>query len=317
MPGKTTPRARRWNRRSSYVSRASKAPAARTVGQSFREYGRGVAGGLLFSLPILYTMEMWWAGFITHPARLLVYVLATFGLLLGYNRYAGLRRDASFGEVAIDSVEELGLGLVVSALTLWLLGRVSAGRPIAENLGQIVIEAMMVAIGVSVGTAQLGATTDDAGIGAADSGEDSAGAEDAEHAGHFPGQAIIALCGAMLVGANVAPTEEIVMLAVESAPVQLIALVTLSLGLCALILFYSDFTGARRFVSADTLTRVLGGTALTYTIALLGSAAALWFFGRFDGNSFSVCLAETVVLDVASSIGASVGRLLMQSSGGG
>jgi putative integral membrane protein (TIGR02587 family) len=291
------------------------ADADRSIAKSLQEYGRGVAGGLLFSLPILYTMEMWWAGFITHPARLLVYILATFGLLLGYNRYAGLRRDASFGEVAIDSVEELGLGLVVSALTLWLLGRVSADRPIAENLGQIVIEAMMVAIGVSVGTAQLGAAADDAGED--DSGQDGAAEEDAEHASHFPGQAIIALCGAMLVGANVAPTEEIVMLAVESTPLQLIALVALSLGLCALILFYSDFTGARRFVSADNLARVLGGTAQTYMLALLASAAALWFFGRFDGNSFSVCLAETVVLGVASSIGASAGRLLMQSSGGG
>ena len=283
----------------------------RSIAKSLQEYGRGVAGGVLFSLPILYTMEMWWAGFITHPGRMLAFVIATFGLLLGYNRYAGLRQDASFTEVVIDSIEELGLGLVVSAVILWLLGRISFDQPLTENLGQIVVEAMMVAIGVSVGTAQLGASNDDAGVG-----EDDAAMEE-EDANHFPGQAIIALCGAMLVGANVAPTEEIVMLAVESTPWQLLLMVALSLGICALILFYIDFTGAKRYVSTDGLMHVLGGTGLTYAIALLVSAAVLWFFGRFDGNSFSICLAETVVLGVASAIGASAGRLLMQSSSGG
>jgi len=55
----------------------------RTVSQSLREYARGVAGGLLFSLPLLYTMEVWWAGFVAHPWRLALYVAGTFLLLLG------------------------------------------------------------------------------------------------------------------------------------------------------------------------------------------------------------------------------------------
>lgn len=33
---------------------------------SLQEYARGIAGGLIFSLPLLYTMEVWWAGFITN-----------------------------------------------------------------------------------------------------------------------------------------------------------------------------------------------------------------------------------------------------------
>src|SRR5687768_4310411 len=37
----------------------------RSITESLREYGRGVAGGLMFSLPLLYTMEVWWAGFNT------------------------------------------------------------------------------------------------------------------------------------------------------------------------------------------------------------------------------------------------------------
>ncbi|HEU4597018.1 MAG TPA: DUF2391 family protein, partial [Pyrinomonadaceae bacterium] len=88
----------------------------RTTTQSLMEYARGVAGGLLFSLPLLYTMEVWWAGLTSHPWRLAAYVLATFVLLLGYNYYAGLRQDSCFEEVVIDSFEEMGIGLAVAGI---------------------------------------------------------------------------------------------------------------------------------------------------------------------------------------------------------
>jgi hypothetical protein len=42
----------------------------RPVHKSLQEYARGIAGGLLFSLPLIYTMEVWWAGFTSHPMRL-------------------------------------------------------------------------------------------------------------------------------------------------------------------------------------------------------------------------------------------------------
>jgi len=59
-------------------------------------------------------------------------------------------------EVAIDSVEEMGLGLLIAAFVLWLLGQITFDMTVNEILGKIIIEAMTVAIGVSIGTAQLG-----------------------------------------------------------------------------------------------------------------------------------------------------------------
>ncbi len=129
----------------------------RKVSKSLAEYGRGIIGGLLFSLPLLYTMEVWWAGFSSHPLHLILYVLATFLLLLGYNYYAGIRHDANLLEVVIDSVEEMGLGILISAIALVVLGRITLDMTLNEAVGKITIEAMTVAIGVSVGTAQLGA----------------------------------------------------------------------------------------------------------------------------------------------------------------
>ncbi|HZB43958.1 MAG TPA: TIGR02587 family membrane protein [Pyrinomonadaceae bacterium] len=283
----------------------------RTVSQSLREYARGVAGGLLFSLPLLYTMEVWWAGFVAHPWRLALYVAGTFLLLLGYNYYAGLRRDSGFSEVAIDSVEELGIGLLVAALVLWLLGQLTSEMPASEFVGKTVVEAMTVAIGVSVGTSQLGggeSDEEDKGVGEEGGGDEEAGGI------HFGGQVVVALCGAVLFAANVAPTEEIVLIAAGMSAWRLLGLAAFSLGIGALILYYSEFTGSERHVQFDRRHDVLVGTVVTYAVALAASALILGFFGRFDGAGLFTCLAQTVVLGVAATLGASAGRLLLQGA---
>ena len=277
----------------------------RPVKESLREYGRGIAGGLLFSLPLLYTMEVWWAGFISRPGNLLVYFVATFVLLLGYNRYGGFRRDVDWSEVFADSVEELGLGLLVSAGALFLLGRIQWGSSLQEIVGMMVVEAGSVAIGVSVGTAQLG--------GGGDDEEDEEDSRRLDAADHVPAQVVIAFCGAVLFAANVAPTEEILMIAVETTPWRLLGLAFVSLLLGGLILFQIDFTRAHRFTRQRLPWDVAAGTFVTYAVALLASALVLWFFGGFDGNALPVCVAQVVVLGLAGTLGASAGRLLIQS----
>ena len=279
------------------------------VSESLREYLRGLAGGLMFSLPLLYKMEVWWAGFIAEPMRLLVGLLAVFLLLLGYNQYAGLRHDATWLEVVIDSVEELGLGLLVAAGMLFLLGRLEPGLRLSENLGKIVVEGMTVAIGISIGTSQLGGgSAEDGEKGSAGSGAGRSAKQEV----HFGGQLVIAFCGAVLFAANVAPTEEILVIASESRLVNLLGISVMSIVLSALILYYIEFSGARRFVQRDGFSSVLGGSVVSYAVALVASAAVLWFYGRFDQMPLGTCLAQTVVLGLAAALGASAGRLLLQ-----
>lgn len=274
------------------------------VGNSLREYARGMAGGLMFSLPLLFTMEVWWTGFVAEPMRLLLYVAATFALLLGYNHYAGLHHDASWQEVAIDSVEEMGLGLLVAAGLLFLLGQLEGDMHAYEIIGKVTVEAMTVAIGISVGTSQLAGGDDD-------QHEKGRAEASAKEEVTFGGQVVIAACGAMLFAANFAPTEEIVLIASEAPIVNILGLATLSLVLTALILYYIEFTGSGQFVRANGLVSVVVGTAVTYAVALTISAAVLWFFGRFD-QALIICVAQTVVLGLAATLGASAGRLLLQ-----
>lgn len=295
------------------MSQPSPAPS---IAVSIQEYARGVAGGLLFSLPLLYTMEMWEMGLVAEPARLLVGLGIGFLLLLGYNRYAGLRCDASFTEVVIDSVEELGLGLVLAATILWLLGSIDGNTGTPELMGKVVIEGLAVAIGVSVGTAQLGGEAP--GV-VGDDGKNPY----VEHRPvsltrtlHGPSwlaaQLTLATCGAVLIAANVAPTEEIEEIARGISVFQQLGLTGLTLAIGALVLYLSNFRGSRTHVLYHVHMDVLFGALATYLVSMSASAALLWFFGRFDGNGPAFCLAETIVLGLPTAIGASAGRLLLQ-----
>jgi putative integral membrane protein (TIGR02587 family) len=241
---------------------------------------------------------VWDAGFTIPPHRQLAYVIGTFVLLLGYNRYSGLHPESSRAEVLVDSVEELGIGLVLSVVILLALGRLGPDLNLDEVMGRVVVEALTIAIGVSVGTAQLG-------------GDPAARGTDKRRIG-LGGQLTLAGCGAVLFAANVAPTEEIVMLGIELPPLQLAALGLLSLVLGGLVLFASDFRGARQWAGAADVVGMARGTIITYAVALASSAMILWLFGRFDQVAAAAVVGQTVALAVAATLGASAGRLLLQ-----
>lgn len=273
----------------------------RTIPESLREYGQGVAGGLIFALPLLFTQELWDATLSVDPAKLLLFVMFTIGLLLLYNRYAGLRRDASLGEVLIDSIEELGLGLVLSTAFLHLLGRIGPDDSATEILNRIVMEGMILAIGVSVGTAQLGAEDPDTGGGM--DGDDAPDTPTYD----YPGQSAIALCGAVLFAANIAPTEEVEMLARESSPIRLAAFALAAVGMGLVLLYFSEFRGSRKHLPARSWRSVARDITTSYAASLAASASLLSFFA--GATPF---FAAVIVVSLPAMLGASAGRLLLQ-----
>jgi len=332
--------------------------AGQTKKQTLKEYGRGVIGGLLFSLPLVYTMEVWWSGFIAPPAYLLTCVGVTYLLLLGYNRYAGMKPDSSFKEICWESVEEIGLAFVVSFLFLLLISRIDLGMSLDEIAGKVIVESMIVAIGISVGTAQLGGNGEDGseedpeGEGAPGSADgernDSSGGEtdraaensssekshgegssglkggiikkgdsDAEaqedHAKDKDGanfkRLVLSLCGSVLFASSVAPTEEILMIAVEAEVVELLLMVFVSLLLGGIILYFSEFRGTSKDRPHAFL--MLLDLSVMYMIALLVSFSFLWFFGRTQDYGLYIIVAQMVVLGIPAALGASAGRFLI------
>lgn len=287
-------------------------PKRREIGESVREYGRGIAGGLLFSMPLLYTEELWHTGFLADSPRLMIYIAVSFLLLLGYNRFAGMHQDARLWEVAVDSIEEMGIGLVISAVVLFLLARIDIGMPISEIVGKVVIASMTVAVGVSVGTAQLGgASGQDDGGGMKDDPQ----ADQDRGLSNFDrlGQLTLAFCGAVLFASNIGATLEIPRLGMETSSARLLGLVALSLAIGAVILFFSDFRGAGQVVPKRGIPEIAVALAGSYGAALAASAMMLWFFERLEGNSPIEAVSQIVVLAFPSTLGACAGRLLIQS----
>lgn len=275
------------------------------IGDSLKEYGRGITGGLLFSLPMLYTMELWWAGFIANSIQLLLYFIVGICLLLIYNHYVGIRRDHTFLEGFLESVEEMGLGILVTLFILWITGRITPQMSLDEISGKIIVEAVTVAIGISVGKSQLGKENED----------EKDKEEDEKNSNPDLVRAMgIALCGAILIASNVAPTDEVVVIALEAENFKLLIIALLSIGMGGGVLYYINFTGTERLVMKDNHhSKAIAGTVIMYAIALASSAFMLWFFGRFSGLSIDGIIAETVVLGFPAALGASAGRLLIQT----
>jgi len=268
-------------------------------GTVLANYARGICGGLLFSLPMIYTMEMWWAGIQLYPIRQAGYFTVCLFLLVGFNRYVGLRSNRSWAGVVGDAVEALGLGVVLSYGLLSLLGRFEPGEIFSAVLGKTIMEAGLVSIGVSVGKSQMGSTPDEEGMEG----------EGAEIADCWHGQLMFAVCGAVIVAASVGPTEEIQQLSdISPWRILLLALVSLVLGL--VVLYFSDFVNSR---PRGGVLEVAAGSMHNYCVALCMSAGLLFIFGRFDGLALGPIIDQVVVLGFPASLGASAGRLLLQN----
>lgn len=270
------------------------------ISETIKEYGRGVVGGLLFSLPLLYTMEVWWTGFIASPEKLVAFIIFTFLLLLGYNRHAGMKPDTSFKEILHESVEDIALAFLVAFLFLLLISKVDFSMSISEIAGKVIVESMIVAIGVSVGTAQLG--------------DQPAGSKEDSGDSKFLQMIVLAICGAALISSSVAPTEEILDIAIISDGLELLFMILVSLLISGVILFYSDFKGTGSIKGG--FGKVISHLVINYFIALIVSLMMLWFFGRIGGYGLSIVIAQTIVLAIPASLGASAGRLLIESKNG-
>ncbi len=285
------------------------ADGSATAKQSLQDLVRAGAGGLLIGLPLFFTQEMWQTGFLLPSWKLILLLLIAFVVVIGYSTASGFRRERSRLQLLVDSVETLGMAVVVSAVALLILERIGPGVGLREALGKVALETVPVAFGVSLAGTQLAAPQDTGTDRGSDPGDGQAVG--------VTGRLMVAAGGSLLFALNVAPTAEPVILAIEATP-WLLLLVVLGSYLVSLgIVFYSDFRGGRTMdAGGGPLDGPFGETAVAYGISLAVSLLLLWFFGRTDGASANVILAETVMLGLVASVGAAAGRLLVGGSRG-
>jgi uncharacterized membrane protein len=124
------------------VSPVSKRSVSRReipVERTSRELLRAVGGGLLVGLPLLFTMEMWWHSFLLPSWKIVLLLLVSFVVVIGYSAVSGFRRERTWGELIVDSVETMGIAMAVSALAMLLLGRIGPEVGLRDALGKVAL----------------------------------------------------------------------------------------------------------------------------------------------------------------------------------
>lgn len=279
-----------------------------SVSQSIRQLVRGIAGGLLLGLPPLFTMEMWFQGFLLESWKIVALIAVTFAIVVGYSSVSGFRHERTWPDLLIDSVQTMGIAAIVSAVALLLLGRIDPGIGLRDAIGKIGLQMIPVSLGVSLAGSQLADPEDD-GEEAADLGS-SLG--DAAEAGPY-GRLLVAAGAALFLSLNIAPTEETIFLVVDAAWWLLIIIVGASLLMSYAIVFYADFRGGRRSMRGgdSPLGQPFTETIVAYAVSLLVSALLVWAFGYTEGTTAFVIVAQIVLLGVVAAFGGAAGRLLL------
>ena len=269
---------------------------------------RGLTGGFLIGIPLIYTMETWQAGQTSPMVRALVFLVCAYALNLAFVTFAGFRR-AEPGSLRPmgDALEATALAIVAASVSLTLLHQIEWETPLNVAIGRIAVNTLPISIGVSIANHLLGQRETRTGAG-----DDER--EEPEHPS--PGRTVALDLGAAFVGSiflaiSIAPTDEISVLVTEIPFTYLPLLILFSLAVSYGIVFVAGFGGEeRRLQSVGPFQRPIAETVLAYLMSLLTAAALLVLFGQIDlDTDWALVYAQVVILGLPAAIGGAAGRL--------
>lgn len=260
---------------------------------------RGTCGALVFAVPMLYTMEVWWLAHSTPTWKIILFYLLGYGVCVGLNLFSGFREADTWRDYLEDSATSLGLSSLVAALMLWLVGVGPWVTPVRSLIMQVMILAVPTAIGFSLARSLLGAK--------APSPPRLKGLQ-ADFADF--GMTVV---GAIFLGLSLAPTEEIMAIAIQVSWVQVLAFATLSVLVSYALIFMADLSGqSNRLAAQGVLQSPWKETLMSYGLSLLVAYVLLWFLGYLvEGISVHQILRMIVILGLPCTIGGAAGRLLV------
>ena len=266
---------------------------------------RAVGGAIIFGLPLLMTMEMWWLGFYIDRARLALLVVLTLPLLAGLSHISGFEETFDLREDAVDSFVAYAVGFVVGAVVLALLGILRPGMSASEIIGKVALQAVPGSIGALLAHSTLGTN-------GGREGDDEDDQEDAALWPGYGGQLFRMAAGALFLSFSVAPTDEMVLIAYRMTAWHALALIAASLVVMHAFVYALEFSGQ---VSVDPGTPfwsvALRYTVAGYVVALVISAYVLWTFGRLDDTGWAERLEAVLVLAFPATVGAAAARLIL------
>lgn len=260
--------------------------------------GRAFAGAIIFTAPILMTQETWNLGASMAPSRLALLLIATVPTIVLLNRYSGFRRGGALSDWIADAFVSILVAAVASAAVLAIFGVIDADMPLLEIVGEIALHTVPGSLGATLARSQLGTSNplDD---------------PDAPAPGYFS-ELFLMIVGALFLSFNIAPTEEVMLIAYKMSEWQQLGLILASLCLMHVFVYEFEFQGAHDpepgagFISIFFRYSVVG-----YMLVAALNFYILWTFGRTGGVGTGEIMSAVVVLSFPGALGAAVARLIL------
>lgn len=255
---------------------------------------RAFGGAIIFSLPLLMTVEMWHLGSAIGEIRLALFLFLTIPLLIGLSHFIGFEDTFSFKDDALDAFVAYAVAFVASSVALLLFAVIGPGMSIHEIVGKVAIQAVPGSIGAMLAQSQFGKK------------------KKADWRRRYGGELFIMATGALFLALNVAPTEEMVLIAQKMSAWQAVALALISLVIMHAFVYSLEFSGEVAIPEGTPFWSVfVRFTVAGYAVALIISLYVLWTFGRSDGLSLHQLVTTVIVLGFPAAVGASAARLVL------
>ncbi|MBB4441936.1 MULTISPECIES: TIGR02587 family membrane protein [Rhizobium] len=274
----------------------------------FAGIARGIAGALLFALPMFMTMEMWELGFYMDRSRLFLLLIVNIPLLVILSDRIGFERTSTWRQAIRDASIAYGLGVLGSALILIVMGVLKYDQSPHEIIGTIAIQAIPASIGAMLGRSQLGGQSDDGDDAKEGDSDDPVHERETSYAGEL----FLMAVGALFLNLNVAPTEEMILLSYKMTPWHGLLMIAASLAVMHGFVYALSFKGSHDLAEGTPSWHAFVRFTLPgYVIAGLISAYCLWTFHRTDDIGSTQILMAVVVLSFPGAIGAAAARLIL------
>jgi putative integral membrane protein (TIGR02587 family) len=198
------------------------------------------------------------------------------------------------------------MGIIASAAILVLLGVITIDMPPDQWIGMVAVQAVPASIGAMLGRSQLSMSDDD--------DEDGNNEDEREEK---PGtsyaiELFMMAVGALFLSLNLAPTEEMILLAYKMTAWHALALALISILLMHGFVYALAFRGSHSLQQDEPRWHAfIRFTLPGYVVALAVSLYALWTFERLDGMASVEALLVVIVLAFPAAVGAAAARLIL------
>lgn len=285
-----------WTLRHETCKSMSSIPVSPDNERALRDTGRAAAGALLFSLPLLMTMELWYIAVYIERWKLLLFLSSSFPLLIVLSRLIGFEKTSGWSDAIKDCLVAVGISFTTCFAILFLLGVLSSDLNLDSLIGAVAVQLVPASIGALLARSQLGVEKE----------------EDRERQESYSRELFLMAIGALFLTFNLAPTEETLLISFKITYLHTLAIVVVSLLIMHGFVFSLGFAGGSELTEELTTPRAfLYFTLPGYLISALLSFYLLWIFGSLDGLAPGPISKAVVVQALPASIGAAAARLIL------